>query len=200
MTFQRVDDDNFNYIIEWENTRVVVPMGHNPVRLSPLDKSPMDMVVYPEKAAYTNYLEGEETKLTPKISVLYSRPYKNDRKIFGELLKSGDTWRVGANESTEITLTQDVTINGNELKGGKYVLYADLKDGSWDMIFSKDFPAWGNANRDESKDVMKVNIPLTSGKEDLENLTIIFEEKSANLVHMIIGWETTRAELPFMMK
>ena len=200
MTFQRVDDDNFNYVIEWENTRVVVPMGHNPVRLDGLDKSPMDKAVYPDKASYVNYLKGDEAKLTPKITVLYSRPFKKDRKIFGELLNVGDTWRVGANESTEITFAQEVSIKGKTLKAGKYVLYADLKEGSWDMIFSKDYPAWGNANRDESKDVLTVNIPLTSEKEDLENLSIIFDEKSPKLVHMVIGWETTRAELPFEMK
>lgn len=200
MSFQKVDDEHFNYVIEWENTRVKVLIGEHPVLLSSLDKSPMDMTVYPEKAAYTNYMKGEEANITPKIKVLYSRPYKKERKIFGGLLNTGDIWRIGANESTEITFYQDVSIKGTDIKMGEYVLYAELKEGSWDIIFSKDIPAWGPANRDESKDAYRVNVPLSSEKEDLENLAIIFDEKSADLVHMVIGWETTRAELPIKIK
>jgi len=93
-----------------------------------------------------------------------------------------------------------VTIKGTDIKMGEYVLYADLKEGSWDIIFSKDLPAWGPVNRDESKDAYRINIPLSSEKEDLENLSIIFDEKSPKLVHMVIGWETTRAELPIEFK
>lgn len=200
MTFQMVDDYHFNYVVQWGTVRATLEIGENPILFSPLDKSPMDKVVYPDKATYTNYMKGDDAKLTPKISVLYSRPYKNDRKIFGNLLKVGDTWRIGANESTEITLYEDVTIKGTDIKMGEYVLYAELKEGSWDIIFSTDLPAWGPANRDESKDAYRVNIPLSSEKEDLENLSIIFDEKSPKLVHMIIGWETTRAELPIEFK
>jgi len=200
MSFQKVDDDHFNFVMQWDDTRAVLPISENPVLLSPLDKSPMDRAVYPEKASYTNYLKGEEASLTPKITVLYSRPYKKGRKIFGNLLNVGDIWRIGANESTEITFYQDVSINGTDIRMGEYVLYAELKQGSWDIIFSKDLPAWGAANRDESKDAYRINVPLSSEDEDLENLSIIFEEKSKELVHMIIGWETTRAELPITLK
>ena len=200
MTFQKVDDYHYNYVVEWENSRATVLIGENPVLLSGLDKSPMDRVVYPDRAAYNNYKKDGQEDASPQISVLYSRPYKKDRKIFGNLLNTGDTWRIGANESTEIRFYQDVTIKGTDIKMGEYVLYADLKEGSWDIIFSKDLPAWGPANRDESKDAYRINIPLSSEKEDLENLSIIFDEKSPKLVHMVIGWETTRAELPIEFK
>jgi hypothetical protein len=93
-----------------------------------------------------------------------------------------------------------VKIGDLELKKGRYALYAEIKDASWDMIFSKDLPAWGSANRDESKDVGRTNIGLSSDAEVLENLAIIFEEKSDNLVHMVIGWDTTRAEMPITFK
>lgn len=200
MVFQKVDDHNFNYVIQWADTRVAVPVNLNPVIASRLDVSPMDQAVYPAKAAYTNYLKGEEAKLTPKIAVLYSRPYKKGRDIFGKMLKQGDVWRIGANESTEISLYQDVEVAGKALKAGKYVLYAKLNNNSWDLIFSKDFPAWGSANRDASKDVLTVPVTLSSESEVLENLSIIFEEAGANTVNMVIGWDTTRATVPFMMK
>lgn len=201
ISFREIDTQTAHMAIQWDFTRVEVPITFNPVIFSGADLSPMDMAHYPSKSAYTNYLEGEEANLKPKVQVVYSRPYKKGRKIFGELLKTGDIWRVGANQSTEITFFEDVKVGDLELKKGRYALYAEIKDGSWDMIFSKDLPAWGSANRDESKDVGRTNIGLSSDpNEVLENLAIIFEKKTDNLVHMVIGWDTTRAAMPITFK
>jgi len=200
ITFREMNEQTAHMTIQWDKTRVEVPIAFNPVIFSGADVSPMDMAHYPGKSAYTNYLKGEEVNIKPKIQVTYSRPYKKGRKVFGELLKTGDVWRVGANQSTEIYFYEDVTVGKLALKKGRYVLYATINDGSWDMIFSKDLPAWGAANRDESKDVGTTTVSLSSDSEVLENLSIIFEEKSEKLVHMIIGWDTTRAELPITFK
>jgi len=164
ITFREMDAQTAHMAIQWDQTRVEVPIAFNPVIFSGADVSPMDMAHYPGKSAYTNYLKGEEANMKPKVQVVYSRPYKKGRKVFGELLK------------------------------------VEIKDGSWDMIFSKDLPAWGAANRDESKDVGRTTISLSSESEVLENLSIIFEEKGADKAHMIIGWDTTRAALPITFK
>lgn len=196
MSFRQLDDLTAGLVIQWDKTMVELPIAFNPVEFSNKDKSPMDKVHYPSKSAYTNYLEGEEVNMKPQIQLTYSRPYKKDRVVFGELLKTGDIWRIGANQSTEIVFYEDVTIDGKAFKSGRYVIYAELKQGSWDIIFSKDFPAWGNANRDETKDVGRVNIPTFTEAEVLENLSIIFEEKSDKMVNMVIGWDKTRASMP----
>jgi hypothetical protein len=200
MSFREIDEQTAHMTIQWDKTRVEIPIAFNPAVFSGADVSPMDISHYPSKSAYTNYLKGDEVNITPKIQVTYSRPYKKGRKIFGELLKVGDIWRVGANQSTEIMFYEDVTVGDLELKKGKYALYAEIKDGSWDMIFSKDLPAWGAANRDESRDIGRTNVTLSSDQEIVENLSIIFEEKNDNLVHMVIAWDNTRAELPIKFK
>jgi hypothetical protein len=200
ITFREMNEQTAHMAIQWDKTRVEIPITFNPVIFSGADISPMDMAHYPGKSAYTNYLKGEEVNIKPKVQVVYSRPFKKGRKVFGELLKIGNVWRVGANQSTEITFFEDVKVGTLDLKKGRYALYADIKDGSWDMIFSKDLPAWGASNRDEAKDVGNTSIGLSSDPEILENLTIIFEEKSDKLVHMVIGWDTTRAELPITFK
>ena len=197
MTFQQVDDQNVNLVIEWDGRRVSLPIGLNPVVFSNVDRRPMDMVHYPRKSAYTNYLEGAEKEITPKLQVTYSRPQKKDRNVFGDLVKVGDVWRLGANEATEIAVYENVTINGTEVSRGRYALFAKINDGSWDIIFSRDYPIWGAYNRDESKDVATINVPVSTEDEVVEALTILFEEKSDNLVHMVIGWDKTRVEIPF---
>lgn len=79
-------------------------------------------------------------------------------------------------------------------------MFAQLNGATWDIIFSKDFPIWGEANRDESKDVAAVSVPVTKEEEVVEALGIIFEVKSATSAHMIIGWDTTRATIPVSWK
>lgn len=197
MTFQEIDEHNVNLAIEWDDHRVIVPIAMNPVVFSDTDPSPMDMAHYPRSSAFTNYAEGEAKNITPKITVTYSRPQKKGRTIFGDLLKYGDVWRIGANEATEIVLYETVTINGTQLNRGRYAMFAKVNETSWDIIFSKDYPIWGAYGRDESKDVASISIPVSSDTEVLEALSVKFEEKSDKLVHMHIGWDQTRVAIPF---
>ena len=69
-----------------------------------IDKSPMDMSYYPN--AYP-HLKIQDKLTEPLVArVIFSRPQKNGRAIFGELLEYGKVWRLGANEATEIEFFQ----------------------------------------------------------------------------------------------
>lgn len=197
MAFQRVNEETANLVIDWDMTRVKLPIGLYPVNFEDMDASPMDQVYYPSTSAYHNYLKEDELATADrKIKVNYSRPQKKGRKVFGELLKYGEVWRVGANESTEVTFYENVKVGDLSLRAGTYNMYAVVNEKSWDIIFNTDMPAWGPPNRDESKDVGKTTVSTSMDTEDLEVLNIIFEEKSADLVHMVIAWEKTRAHVP----
>jgi hypothetical protein len=55
------------------------------------------------------------------VKVVYCRPYKKERLIFGEekdkaLVPYGKYWRLGANEATEITFSKDVTFGDIPVK------------------------------------------------------------------------------------
>src|SRR5215831_6151218 len=79
--------------------------------LPALDKSPMDMSYYPD-----NYpvLKIQDKVTEPLLArVIYSRPQKNGRIIFGDLVEYGKVWRMGANEATEIEFYKNVQINGD---------------------------------------------------------------------------------------
>src|SRR6476620_3840718 len=88
--------------------RVRVSAQLNSSNLPPLDKSPMDMSYYP-----VNYpiLKIQDKATEPLLArVIYGRPQKNGRVIFGELVEYGKIWRLGANEATEIEFYKDVKI------------------------------------------------------------------------------------------
>src|SRR5687768_9424771 len=90
-------------------------------KLPTLDQSPMDMSYYP--AGYP--VLKIQNKITEPLAmrVIYSRPQLNGRRVFGELQKLGEIWRLGANEATEIEFFKDVTINNKKVKKGRYTLY-----------------------------------------------------------------------------
>ncbi len=193
MTFHEIDEDLVHLVVQWENTRVRVPINFNPLQFNTLDVSPLDMSHYPANSAYTNYLKDNNQNITPKATVSYHRPAKKNREIFGSLVPYNKVWRLGANEATELMLYHKTIIQGESIEPGRYILYAEVGENNWNLIFSKDLPSWGAYNRDVNQDVASVMIPVHQESESIEHLTIIFEEKADDSIDMIIAWDQTRA-------
>src|SRR6516225_6852741 len=66
-----------------------------------------------------------------KIRVVYSRPSKKGREIFGKLVPFGKTWRTGANEATTFETNTDLKFGDKELKAGKYSLWTIPGEQTW---------------------------------------------------------------------
>ncbi|MDQ6755485.1 MAG: DUF2911 domain-containing protein [Bacteroidota bacterium] len=165
-------------------------------KLPPLDKSPMDMSYYP-----ANYpLLKIENKLSEPLvmRLIYSRPQLNGRKVFGELQKYGDVWRLGANEATEIEFFKDVKINKTKIKKGRYTLYCIPYADRWTLIINRDTDIWGAFKYDQLKDIVRMDVPVTK-TETTEALTIIFE-KSNTGANMQMYWDDVKAVLPIEFK
>src|SRR3974390_1425153 len=77
------------------------------------------------------------------VTVKYSRPLVNGRKVWGGLVPYGDVWRAGANENNTITFSDPVTIEGKPLEKGTYGLFMLPKEDQWTIIFSRTATAWG---------------------------------------------------------
>jgi hypothetical protein len=201
--FQKVDEGNVNMVFEWDQTRAMLPINLNAVSLANgSDTSPMDLVQYPNSSRFRNMQKPEDLdKAVAKVRVVYSRPQMKGRKIFGEMLKYGDMWRVGANETTEITFFQDVTINGTKVKKGKYGLFAKLISADeWEFIIHTNLPSWGNTNHDEKTNVVTMVAKTAKTPKTLEALSMLLVENGTNQVDLVVGWENTMAKLPIMLK
>jgi hypothetical protein len=90
------------------------------------------------------------------ITVDYSRPAVKGRTIWGGLVPFDQVWRTGANEATEITFTDDVTINGKALPKGNYSLHTIPGKDSWTIIFNKVAKQWGSFTYDQAQDALRV--------------------------------------------
>ena len=195
--FQKVDEGNVNMVFEWDQTRATLPINLNPAMLDGANASPMDLVQYPNNSRFQNFRKPVEEA---QVRVVYSRPQKKGRDIFGGLLKFGEMWRVGANETTEITFFNDVTINGTKVKKGKYGIFAKVNEGSWDFIIHKNVQSWGHANHDEKDNVLTFTAQTAKTPQTVEALTILLQENGADQIDMIVAWDDTMAKLPISLK
>lgn len=162
--------------------------------LPPLDKSPMDMCYYP-----VNYpiLKIQHKSDAPLIArVIYGRPQKNDRNIFGDLVPFDMVWRVGANEATEIEFYLDVKIDGKKLKKGRYTLYAIPSAGKWTLILNRETDTWGAFGYDAKKDVLRVDAPIKIRPDVIDVFTICFEGADKNKTSLLICWDNEEVHLP----
>ena len=195
--FQKVDDENANMVFEWDQTRASLPINFNPPSLAGDDASPMDLLQYPNMSRLRNYVEEADLEANePQVRVVYSRPQMKGRKVFGDLLKFGEVWRVGANETTTITFFYDVTIAGTAVKAGTYGLFATVNKDNWEFILHNNIQSWGNTNHNDEDNVLKVIAKTEKTPSTLEALSMTFVEKGTNQLDLVVGWENTMARLP----
>ena len=162
-------------------------------KLPIVDKSPMDMSYYPNGYPV---LKIQDKATEPLVArVIYSRPQKNGRIIFGDLLEYGKIWRLGANEATEIEFFQPVKVGSIKLKKGRYTLYCIPNIDKWTIIVNRETDTWGAFKYDELKDVARVDVPVQKQAEVMEYFAMAFE-KSAGGANLNIGWDNLRVSIP----
>jgi len=161
-----------------------------------VDKSPMDMCYYP--AQYPN-LKTQDKKTEPLTArVIYSRPKKEGRQIFGGLVEYGKLWRLGANEATEIEFYKPVIIGNKKIVKGRYTLYAIVNEKSWTFVVNKETDVWGSFKYNASKDVARVDVPVEQLKDSVESLVMNFE-KDNNTIRLVVAWENVKVALPISL-
>jgi hypothetical protein len=164
-------------------------------KLPSLDKSPMDMSYFPVGYPVLKFQNKVTDPLVMRI--LYSRPQLNGRKVFGDLQKLGEVWRLGANEVTEIQFFKDVSINNKKIKKGRYSLYCIPYSDKWTLIVNKETDVWG-LKYDADKDITRIDLPVEKNSTT-EALTIIFS-KSDSGANMQMYWDDVKATLPITFK
>jgi hypothetical protein len=166
-----------------------------------LDQSPLDAAYYPTRAAFRSFAKTEEERagLEPKIRVLYSRPAKKGRDIFGELVPYGEPQRIGANESNEITFFTPVMIGEILVPAGRYTFGAVPTAEEWEVFFSVDLDGWGVYAYNPDHNVATITVPTAQSDEVIENLAMTLYEAESGMVHLKMGWDQTVVEVPIKL-
>lgn len=158
-----------------------------------LDKSPMDVSYCPNNFPILK-MSGKSSD-NPIARILYSRPQKANRTIFGGIVKYNEVWRLGANEATEIDIYEKVKINGNTLHKGRYSMYCIPSENKWTIIFNSEKDIWGVAYNSK-KDVLRVDVNVENNTEEVEALTMYFDS-SKNKYILNILWDKLKVSIPF---
>jgi hypothetical protein len=157
-----------------------------------VDLSPMDMAYFP--VDYPKLKMANTIATPPVMRVIYSRPHRGGRIIFGNLLKYGEQWRLGANEATEIEFFREVIIQHKKIKPGRYLVYCIPFENKWTIILNSNIYTWG-LKIDASKDLERFDIPVSPASVNFEYFTMAFE-KTATGADLIMAWDDTEARLP----
>ena len=124
------------------------------------------------------------------VSVEYSRPGMRGRTIFGDLVPYGKTWRTGANANTKITFSDNVTIDGKELKKGTYAIFTIPNETSWDVIFYSESNNWGTPKKwDESNVAVKTTAKVEAMPMPIESFTISIDDLTTGSAVIGFLWE-----------
>jgi hypothetical protein len=129
--------------------------------------------------------------------------------IWGELINYGfpdpgfgpshaAPWRVGANETTTISVSHDVRVQGKDLKAGTYGLFLDVeRSGPWTWIFSKAVKGWGSFQYDPKDDVLRIPVDPVDAPYT-EFMTFGFDERRPASAVAYLQWEKKR--VPFKIE
>ena len=135
-----------------------------------------------------------------KLEVLYNRPSKKGRQVFGALVPYDKVWRTGANEATTFTSNKNLIVDGVSVPKGVYTLWTIPNDSVWKVYFNtKQYP-WGvddhmEPMRESKYDLAEIDVPVIHIDKTVEQFTIAFDNSTDNL-NMTMAWDQTKIEIP----
>ena len=160
-------------------------------------------------------LGGENYEGGKWIEIVYGRPLKRARDLFGSgaeygraALVGAPIWRAGANVSTRLKTEVPLMIGGKRVAPGEYSLFIDLKPNNWTLVVStwaaqqnldpaNKTALWGAHNYTPDKDVVRVPMRLETLPHSVEQLTWQFVDMSDAGGAMAMAWDKNMASAPF---
>tara|TARA_B100000959_G_scaffold282245_2_gene348190 strand:- start:440 stop:979 length:540 start_codon:yes stop_codon:yes gene_type:complete len=135
------------------------------------------------------------------LEVVYSRPYKKGRLIFGSvenqaLVPYKNYWRTGANAATTFMTGSDIVFGGKEVPAGKYRLYSVPGAESWSIFLNTEAEKYfAIMEPDKSKDLLEIEVNTSIIDSPIEQLTFDFSNDSTG-VSLNLKWDTILITIP----
>jgi hypothetical protein len=127
------------------------------------------------------------------VSVEYSRPSKKGREIFGNVVPYDEIWRTGANAATKITFSEDVMVEGAEVKKGSYALLTKPGKTEWSiMLYPHNSANWSSYPDSDVQPVMVTVKPVMMQEGmNVETFMIGFDDITNHGATLGLLWEKT---------
>ena len=131
------------------------------------------------------------------MEVVYSRPAKRGRDIWGGLVPYGTVWRTGANAATQFTTDRALMISGSHVPAGAYTLWTLFTESGQHLIVNSQTGQWGT-QYDESQDLVRIPLTESGLGMPVERFTISIEDSDMGGT-LNLDWDATRYSVDFMV-
>jgi len=128
------------------------------------------------------------------LEIVYSRPAKRGREIWGSLVPWSEVWRTGANAATSFTTDRDLVIGGAAVPAGSYTLWSIFTEGSAQLIINKQTGQWGT-QYDAEQDLVRVDLTKQELPHPVERFNIGIETMDGGAT-LGLTWDTIRYLVP----
>ncbi len=112
---------------------------------------------------------------TAVVVIDYSSPAVKKRKLLDGLIPYDKVWRTGANEATKFATDKDLLVMGERLPKGTYAYFTRASEGSWTILFNREWDQWGAYGYDDDQDALRIEVTPRSVQDFEERMTLYFE-------------------------
>ena len=138
------------------------------------------------------------TVANANIEIVYSRPLKRGRRIWGDVVQWGQPWRTGANAATLLTTSADLMIGNTVVPAGKYTLWTLPTPTGTQLIINTQTGQWGT-QYDASKDLARIDLTQTTPARPVEQFTIAFVPQG-NAGTLRLSWDDREFSVPVRVR
>ncbi|GAA4017892.1 DUF2911 domain-containing protein [Hymenobacter fastidiosus] len=131
------------------------------------------------------------------VTITYYRPSMKGRPVFGDktLVPYGKRWRTGANATTTIKFSDDVTLEGKKVPAGEYGLYTIPNKAEWLVVLNKSTKQGADVDGfKDDQDVVRFSAKTYKLGNKAETFTIGFSDLTPATANVDLMWELTGAK------
>lgn len=134
----------------------------------------------------------------PYVSVVYGRPYRRRRVLFGGVVGWGEAWVAGAHQATELWTSGALVVGGVPLPPGGYTLFlTPHARGAWTLHVNRALGMHLADEYDPALDVAVLNVVPETLEAPVEGLTWAFVAPAeGNVGQLTFAWDTVRLAVP----
>ncbi|MCC2548145.1 DUF2911 domain-containing protein [Hymenobacter sp. BT175] len=126
------------------------------------------------------------------VTITYYRPSAKGRTIYGTVVPFGKRWRTGANSTTTIKFSDDVTLEGKKVPAGEYGIYTIPNKTEWLVVLNKSTKQGADVdNFKDDQDVARFSVKPYKLGNTVETFTIGFSDLTPATANIDIQWALT---------
>jgi hypothetical protein len=132
------------------------------------------------------------------IQIVYSRPMRRGRVIFGNVVPWGEVWRTGANAATMFSTSRDLMFGSTLVPAGKYTLWTLPTANGAQLIINSQTGQWGT-DYDAKRDFARLPLMTTMLSTPVDRFTISVDPSGGTPV-LRLAWADRSYSIPFTVK